>query len=97
MTVMRIKAKFSKPKKLFFALGLGFLFFLSGGTQKQILVAAPDNFALARKAVVHIKSTLFRYSYKDPWKQPYIGGSSGTGFIIEGQAHSHQCPCSKRR
>ena len=42
-----------------------------------------DNFALAHRAVVHIRSTLFRHSYTDPWKQAYISRSSGTGFIIK--------------
>ena len=78
----------SARRNLFFALGFSLLFFLSGGEmqlEKELLAAAPDNFSLARRAVVHVQSTLFRYSYKDPWKQPYISRSSGTGFIVEGQ------------
>ena len=65
---------------------LGLLLFLSGPEKiftEKLSSPPPNNFTLARKAVVHIKSTLFRYSYKDPWEQPYIVRSSGTGFIIK--------------
>ena len=42
-----------------------------------------DNFALARQAVVHINATLFRYSYRNPWNQPSLVRTSGTGYIVE--------------
>lgn len=84
MIKARGKYEFSKASRLFFILLAGLLYFFSD-IEKEIFAEGSDNFKLARRAVVHIKSTLFRYSYKDPWKQPYISSSSGTGFIIEGQ------------
>ena len=44
----------------------------------------PNDMEVARKAVVHINTTSFRYSYKNPWQQPSLSRSGGTGFIIEG-------------
>ncbi len=43
-----------------------------------------DHFQLARRAVVNVQVSYFRYSYKTPWRNPYIGRASGTGFILEG-------------
>ena len=46
--------------------------------------ASSSDVQRAKKAVVKIETTFFRYSYKSPWKQPALRRSSGTGFIIKG-------------
>ncbi len=68
---------------IFFVIATYFLFL--GGTSIGLAQGKKiDNFQLSRQAVVHVKATLFRYSYKNPWTQPHLVRAAGTGYIVSG-------------
>ena len=62
-----------------------FVFYLADANKLRATPPSVNNFKLARKSVVHIKTTVSRYSYSDPWQPSRLSRAAGTGFIIEGK------------
>ena len=61
-----------------------FLSAWSGITAQGAVNTGEQNVEVARRAVVRIETTFFTHSYAEPWNQPVLRRSGGTGFIIQG-------------